>query len=85
MINQVVGMESVIDSIFYADPSEYVSECCGAKLLPESDICSLWYEHSEPMKYDEWFGDTQDVEPLVQNASEFKNVTMNGEKIKWVF
>lgn len=84
MINQVTGMENVMADIYYGDLDEYLSNCCGAPLLGESDICSKCKEHSEPMEREEWFngGEKQDIDPLIQDVSEFKNVTMNEERIK---
>jgi len=32
-----------------------VSNCCGAKLLHASDICSNCYEHCESLTEEEWY------------------------------
>ena len=80
--NKIVNQtDSLMDVIYKFSPPEKVSNCCGARLLPESNICSLCKEHAEIVPYDEWYG-VEDETPLTQPASEFKNITYNGERIK---
>ena len=81
-MNQVQGMDILFDEIHKLKTPETVSNCCGSELIAESDICSHCKEHSEPMPYVEWFGGEVELDAIMQDASEFKNVTYNGEKIK---
>jgi hypothetical protein len=60
---------SVLDSVYSTTPS-IVSNCCGARLLGESDICSECKEHSDPMEYEAWFGTEQPKEDVDENVME---------------
>ena len=59
-----------------------VSNCCGATLLPETDICSDCKEHSEAVEYDvkEVLGDPAPFLNLSAYKSVIKNI--NGKVTK---
>ena len=57
-----------------------ISNCCGADIFPETDICRFCYEHCTPVKEGIYYDDEQF--DWLKEGHEFKKVTYNGKEIR---
>ena len=57
-----------------------VSSCCYARVIDETDVCSLCYEHCDVIDEDEAIEENE--LSWLDDNHEFKIVTVNGKEIR---